>query len=196
MNGRRGGCVECGYAPVARVEDIGPLLATEVPEWLGHAYVTVKPVIDLDDVEAFDAYEHPLGLADRVHLRSPADGFPYGNQVSSHLDIDHIERFLSGVPGQTGDHNSQPLSRTGHRIKTFTGFTTRQLRPGACVWRTPHSQYYLVSPQGTEELEEHIGSGFFSDDPIDRAIAQMTLDLARTGRARVPHELLDGRPAA
>jgi hypothetical protein len=189
INGRRGGCVECGYAPVARVEDIGPLLASEVPEWLGHAYVTVKPVINLDDLQTFDAYEHPIDLADRVHLRSPADGFPYGTQVSSHLDIDHIERFLSGVPGQTGDHNSQPLSRTGHRIKTFTGFAARQLRPGVCVWRTPHSQYYLVSPQGTEELDEHIGSGLMSDDPIDRAIAQMTLDLQHTGRAHIPEHL-------
>src|SRR5690606_6835695 len=119
-----GGCVECGYAPVARVEEIGPLLASEVPEWLGHTQVTVKPVVDLDDLQAFDAYEHPLSLADRVHLRSPADAFPYGTQVSSHLDTDHIEPFRTdqsgqpAAPGQTGDHNSQPLSRTGHRLKT------------------------------------------------------------------------------
>ncbi len=185
-----GGCAECGYAPLARVEDIGPLLATEIPEWLGHTHVTVKPVVNLDDLQAFDAYEHPLGLADRVHLRSPADGFPYGTQVSSHLDLDHIERFLAGVPGQTGDHNSHPLSRTGHRIKTFAGFTCRQLRPGVCVWRTPHRRYFLVTPHGTEELDETVGSGFLSHDPLDRAIAQMTLDLQHTGRARVPYELL------
>ncbi len=188
-----GGCAECGYAPVARVEDIGPLLASEVPEWLGHGFVTVKPVIDLDDLQAFDAYEHPISLADRVHLRSPADGFPYGTQVSSHLDFDHVEPYQYGeqwVPGQTGDHSSQPLSRTSHRIKTFAGFTARQLRPGVYVWRTPHRRYYLVSPQGTEELDEPVGSGLMSDDPVDRAIAQMTLDLHHTGRARVPHEIL------
>jgi hypothetical protein len=158
-------------------------------------------VIDLDDLQAFDAYEHPISLADRVHLRSPADGFPYGTQVSRRLDHDHIEPYEDGesgkpaVPGQTGDHNAQPLSRTGHRIKTFAGLTCRQLQPGVCVWRTPHHRYYLVSPQGTEELDEHIGSGLFSPDPIDRAIAQMTLDLQRTGRARIPEELRGTRRA-
>jgi hypothetical protein len=54
----------------------------------------------------------------------------------------------------------------------------------------------MVTPQGTEILDEAVGSGFMSGDPIDRAIAQMTLDLQHTGRARVPHELLDDRPAA
>jgi hypothetical protein len=187
-----GGCAECGYAPVARVEDIGPLLAAEVPEWLGHAFVKVQPVIDLDDLQAFDAYEHPISLADRVHLRSPADGFPYGTQVSRGLDNDHVEPYQAGegwVPGQTGDHNSQPLSRTGHRIKTFTGLTARQLRPGVTVWRTPHRRYFLVTPHGTEQLDEHIGSGLISPDPIDRAIAQMTLEVQHTGRVHIPEEL-------
>jgi hypothetical protein len=193
---RGGGCAECGYAPVARVEDIGPLLASEVPEWLGHAFVQVKPVINLDDLQAFDAYEHPIGLADRVHLRSPADGFPYGTQVNGRLDNDHIEPYQTGegwMPGQTGDHNSQPLSRTGHRIKTFTGFTCRQLRPGVIVWRTPHGRYRMVTPQGTEILDEAVGSGFMSEDPIDRAIAQMTLDVQQTGRAHIPEELRGAR---
>ena len=39
---------------------------------------------------------------------------------------------------------------------------------------------------GTTILTEPIGSGLMSEDPVDRAIAQMTHDLATTGRARVP----------
>ncbi|HEX6151568.1 DUF222 domain-containing protein [Nocardioides sp.] len=188
INGK--GCVECGIAAVARVEDIGPLLASEVPEWLGHTNVTVKPVIDLADQHAVDAYEHPDSVAERIHLRCPADCFPYGNQVTRDLDLDHVEPFVPGTPGQTGDHNSQPLSRTAHRAKTFAGYTVRQLRPGEYVWRTPNGRYTRVNHHGTTALTEQVGSGLLSDDPLDQAIAQMTLDLQATGRARVPRDLV------
>ncbi|MGH3346351.1 MAG: hypothetical protein ACRDO4_05170, partial [Nocardioides sp.] len=112
---------------IVRVEEIGPLLSKEIPEWLGHAQVTVKPVIDLADQVAFDAYEHPESLDERIHLRSPADSFPHANQVTRRLDDDHVIPYLPGVPGQTGDHNAQPLGRTGHRAKTFAGYPVRQL---------------------------------------------------------------------
>ncbi|MGZ5400252.1 MAG: hypothetical protein ACXWDM_09575 [Nocardioides sp.] len=174
---------------VARVEDIGPVLSREIPEWLGHTHVTVKPVIDLADQVAFDAYEHPDSLTERLTLRSPADTFPHANQVTRHLDHDHVEPFGSGRAGQTGDHNTQPLGRTGHRAKTHAGYRVRQLGPGDHVWQTPHHRYRRVDHRGTTILAEPIGSGLMSEDPIDRAVAQMTLDLRRHGRARTPTHL-------
>ena len=117
---------------VARIEEIGPLLSREVPEWLGHAHVTVRPVLDLADQAVFDAYEHPESLTERIHLRSPADSFPHANQVTRRLDRDHVEPWVPGHTGQTGDHNSQPRGRTGHRAKTTRrppGPTTRAGRP-------------------------------------------------------------------
>ena len=171
---------------VARIEDIGPVLSSEIPEWLGHTHVTVKPVIDLADQVAFDAYEHPESLKERIRLRTPADTFPHANGVTRRLDHDHVDPYLPGHPAQTGDHNTQPLARTSHRAKTHLGHQVRQLGPGDYVWQTPHHRYRRVNHLGTTTLTEPIGSGLISDDPVDRAIAQMTHDLATTGRARVP----------
>ncbi|MGZ5400996.1 MAG: hypothetical protein ACXWDM_13395, partial [Nocardioides sp.] len=56
------------------------------------------------------------------------------------------------------------------------------------VWQTPHHRYRRVDHRGTTILAETIGSGLMSEDPIDRAVAQMTLDLAATGVARVPRQ--------
>jgi hypothetical protein len=137
---------------VARVEDLGPILTREVPEWLRHCHVTVQPVIDLHDQVAVDAYEHPDSVRNRVALRTPADSFPHANQVTRTIDLDHVERFVHGRPGQTGDHNTQPLSRTGHRAKTHAGYRVRQLRPGVYVWRTPHGLTRLVDHRGTTVL--------------------------------------------
>jgi len=116
------------------------VLTREIPAWLGHTHVTVKPVIDLTDQVAFDAYEHPGSLTERITLRTPADTFPHANQVTRRLDHDHAVPFAPDEPGQTGqtgDHNTQPLGRTGHRAKTHTGYQVRQLGPGDYLWQTP-----------------------------------------------------------
>lgn len=137
---------------VARVEGIGPILSRQVVEWLRHCHVSVQPVVDLHDQVAVDAYEHPDSVRNRVALRSPADSFPHANQVTRNVDLDHVERFVRGARGQTGDHNCQPLGRTGHRAKTHGGYRVRQIRPGVYVWRTPHGLTRLVDHRGTTVL--------------------------------------------
>jgi hypothetical protein len=175
---------------VARLEDVGPLLSREVPAWLGHAHVTVTPVVDLADQVSTDAYEHPESLKQRIRLRTPGDSFPHANQVGRRLDHDHVVPYVPGGYGQTGDHNSQALSRRSHRAKTHLGYRVRQLRPGVYVWRTPHGLHRLVDHHGTHVLSEPVGSGLLSDDPVDRAVAQMTRDLELTGLAPAPLALL------
>ena len=108
--------------------------------------------------------------------------------MSRRLDHDHVDPFESGRAGQTGDHNTQPLGRTGHRAKTHAGYRVRQLGPGDYVWQTPHHRYRRVNHLGTTALTDPVGSGLLSEDPLDRALAQMTLDLAATGVARVPRQ--------
>lgn len=149
---------------VARVEDVGPILAQQVQEWLGHCHVTVQPVVALHDQVAVDAYEHPGSVRNRVHLRTPADSFPHANQVSRRVDLDHVEPFVPGETGQTGDHNSQPLSRTAHRAKTHLGYRVRQLRPGVYVWRTPHGLTRLVDHRGTTVLPPGSCDDLFDED--------------------------------
>ncbi len=177
-------CATTTASPGSRTS--APSCPREIPEWLGHTHVTVKPVIDLADQIAFDAYEHPESLKERIRLRTPADTFPHANGLSRRLDHDHVEPFAPSHPGQTGDHNTQPLGRTSHRAKTHLGYQVRQLGPGDYVWLTPHHRYRRVNHLGTTTLTEPIGSGFMSDDPIDRAVAQLMLEVATTGRAHVP----------
>jgi hypothetical protein len=55
-------------------------------------------------------------------------------------------------PGQTGTHNSGPLTRRHHRIKTHTAITSEQIGPGRYLWHTPHGKALLVDHRGTRHL--------------------------------------------
>ena len=44
---------------MARVEEIGPLLLDQLAQLLGHARVTLAPVIDLATSVSVNGYEHP-----------------------------------------------------------------------------------------------------------------------------------------
>ena len=46
-------------AGVVRVEDIGPVIPDQVRQWLGHANVVLKPVINLPGIQPVDHYESP-----------------------------------------------------------------------------------------------------------------------------------------
>src|SRR5581483_11388969 len=98
-----------GVTGVARIEDLGPALRTQVQEWLGHRNVIVKPVIDLNDTPAVDAYEVPGWLEEAVNLRTVADCFPYATNTKTHGkgrgDTDHTQEYTwptrGGPPKQT-----------------------------------------------------------------------------------------------
>jgi hypothetical protein len=152
--------VGAGIVPgVARVEDAGPLLPSQLTELLGNAFVNVQPVIDLNDDVQVSAYEHPEALKERTWLGSRGDVFPFstGSQTRK-VDFDHPVPFDPlGRPGQTGTHNSGPLRRRHHRWKTLAGYQARQVGPAAYLWRTPHGRYYLVDSLGTLEVDTEAG---------------------------------------
>lgn len=137
----------------ARVEGIGAVLVDRVRTWLGHAQVTVKPVIDLAGQVPVDAYEIPDRLRDAVHLRSPVDCFPFATSTRRSGDIDHTVAYISpdtgGPPGQTATANLGPLTRFHHRIKTHSRWGVAQPFDGIFVWRSPHGRHYLVDHTGT-----------------------------------------------
>jgi hypothetical protein len=149
-------------AAVARVEGIGPLLADTVRDWLTPGpgrranRITVKPVLDLADQTPVDAYEIPDRIRELVHLRSPADCFPYATNTGRHLDNDHTESYVppanGGPPGQTGPANLGKLTRHHHRIKTHSGWDVKQPFPGLYLWRSPHGRHFLVDHTGTRRL--------------------------------------------
>ncbi len=138
---------------VARVEQVGPVTVDRVRSWLGHATVTVKPVIDLNDQVPVDAYEIPDRIREAVHLAIPVDCFPYATSTRRTGDIDHTIAFVKpdegGPPGQTGLGKLGPITRFHHRVKTHGDWQVAQPFTGVFVWRTPHGRYLLVDHTGT-----------------------------------------------
>lgn len=142
---------------VARAEGLGPVLVNQLEELLRHHRVTLTPVIDLNDRVSTAAYEHPESLKTRVHLMTGGDYFPFAAGRSRRVDYDHPTPYdPDGPPGQTGDHNSGPLTRTHHRWKTHAGYRARQSGQGRYAWLTPQGRGYLVDHTGTREIDpEH-----------------------------------------
>ena len=143
---------------IARVEDVGPVLLSQLHTLLGEqCSINLKPVIDLPAGHTpIDCYEIPARLREQLHLRYPADVFPYAAAVSRRIDLDHTIPYLNpdkgGPPGQTRIGNLGPHARRNHRLKTHAGWQVRQPEPGTWLWRSPHGRIYLVNATGTHPL--------------------------------------------
>ncbi|MFI5694441.1 hypothetical protein ACIA58_21500 [Kribbella sp. NPDC051586] len=140
---------------VLRAEGIGPLLADQLTELVGHAPYTVKPVIDLNDAVSADAYEIPTRIRERVRLTYPVELFPFGTRETHRtIDLDHIEPYDPyGPAGQTSTRNLAPLSRFGHRVKTHArGWNVRRVDHKTLEWTTPHGFMFEVGLTGTHRL--------------------------------------------
>ncbi|WP_028474198.1 HNH endonuclease signature motif containing protein [Nocardioides alkalitolerans] len=158
----------CGGVDLARVEKTRSfVLAEQVREWCRatSTQVVVKPVIDLRDQIAVDAYEIPDRIADRVRLTRPTCVFPHCTRPARGCDLDHVDEYVKadngGPPGQTSTTNLAPLCRRHHRVKTHPSpsgigrerrWRYRRLPDGSFVWTSPHDQQYLVDPHGTIPL--------------------------------------------
>ena len=177
-------------AGVARVEGLGPVAVDRLRELVGHADITVTPVKDLTDRVRLSCYEHPMDLKERVQLITGGDRFPYAGGEGAGADFDHPTPFRSHAPpGQTGTHNSAPLGRRHHRLKTHAGYISRQCGDGRYVWRTPHGRYFLVDHRGTRPLDAVSGAMIREAPPgVDVYVPGFALT--------VPCATVDRRPAA
>jgi hypothetical protein len=158
-----------GASPLARVEGVGPVLLSRLTALLGHAHVTVTPVVDCRETASVDGYEFPERMRARIRLRSPAEAFPHSATLTGagrgRVDLDHPTAYQpQGPPGQTGDHNAAPLTRGRHRAKTHQGYRSIQLAPGVWLWRTPHGLWRLVHPDGTTAIDHETAVLHFEDD--------------------------------
>ncbi len=170
---------------VGRVEGLGPHTLQQIVDLLGHAHVTVKPVIDLADQVSVSAYEHPETIKERIHLRWGGDAFPHATRTTRNVDYDHAVPYQpNGPPGQTNSHTSQPLSRTAHRAKTHLGYRCKPLPTGEVIWRTPRGLHRIVDATGTHQIDESEYNAWLSDKPLDRALARLSHRL-RTGALAV-----------
>ncbi|MGW6277251.1 DUF222 domain-containing protein [Kribbella sp. NPDC055071] len=140
---------------VLRAEAIGPLIADQLTELIGHGPYTVKPIIDLNDAVSVDAYEIPDKIRERVKLIHPMEVFPYGTRASHQaIDLDHIQPYDPvGPPGQTSTQNLAPLGRRSHRVKTHArGWSVQRIDPRTLQWTTPHGFTFQVDPTGTHRV--------------------------------------------
>lgn len=91
---------------VARIEGFGaahfPALLTE----LQHAKVSVRPVIDLNQIPGVDRYEIPSAIREAVIQRDLYEPFPGSTKQSRHLDQDHLDRWVDhrSTRGAAGQH--------------------------------------------------------------------------------------------
>jgi hypothetical protein len=141
---------------VLRAEGIGPLLASQLAELVGHGAYVVKPVIDLNDAVSVDAYEIPDRIRERVRLIHPVEVFPYGTrETHPTMDLDHIQPYDPlGAPGQTSTSNLAPLGRFSHRVKTHgRGWRLRRLDQKTIEWNTPNGFTFHVEPTGTHRVQ-------------------------------------------
>ena len=162
-----------------RMEGAGPITVEQVREFLGHAQVTLKPVIDLDLDRPVDGYEVPQRMREQLRLRSPATAFPYTPSLSRHTDADHSVPYLSldrgGPPGQTRIENLGWLLRFHHRVKTHgRGWVHRQTGPGVHFWRTPHGYWARVDHTGTHPLGKDTPVEL-TESPLERCFAELVL---------------------
>jgi len=141
---------------VVRIEGYGPLLASQLAEFLGHDKVILKPVIDLRDRISVDAYEAPDRLRERIRLTHPITLFPWSNtETTTSTDLDHVVPYDdTGPPGQTNSDNLTPLSRFQHRLKTHGGWTPVRLPDGGIEWTSPRGNRYRVDHAGTHRISD------------------------------------------
>jgi hypothetical protein len=137
----------------------------EMVDLLGHAHVTVRPVIDLNHQVPVDAHEVPAELAEAARQLHPYTVSPFSTTRSrgKHVDDDHTERYVPDPdqPGQTRLDNLGPLGRGGHRYKTFArGVTVAQPTLGVLVWRTRHGFCFQVDQHGTHPLGKMTATQF------------------------------------
>ncbi len=150
------------------LHDLGPILATQLSELLGHDRFVVKPVIDLHERISVDAYEIPDRIREHLQLTYLRCYFPWCNLPATRADLDHIDPYDdTGPPDQTSTDNLGPGCRLHHRLKTHGGWTCRRLPDGAFEWTSPHGHRYRVDHTGTHPLHRHTDAGDDTDSDTD-----------------------------
>lgn len=151
--------LESDTGGVARCEGESPITLQYVRDQLAPLHdIRVHPVLDLAGQAPVDSYEIPRRHREAVHLRTPADCFPFSSNTSSALDVDHTDEFVHDgegrpvEPGQSRMGNYSPLGRFHHRIKTHGRWTVKQPFDGIYIWRDPHGHFYVVDHTGTRKI--------------------------------------------
>ncbi|GAB3818856.1 hypothetical protein GCM10028820_21900 [Tessaracoccus terricola] len=172
----------------ARVEKAGHVTVATLAEALKGIDVTVRPVIDLNDVPAEDQYVPSDSLRTAVGLAAPNELFPFSSRATG-LDLDHTVAFKrANGPGQTRLGNLAPLSRRAHRAKTAGLWKVEQPDSMLMLYESPLGYRYSVHPRkGTRRVVESPSAKWRR---LAREQKPMTMAELRGRLPRVPEELL------
>jgi hypothetical protein len=83
-------------------------------------------------------------LADFVRCRDLTCRFPGCDRAAVRCDVDHTIPYGDGGP--TCASNLKCLCRLHHLIKTFWGWSDKQLPDGTVIWTSPSQDTYITTP--------------------------------------------------
>ena len=143
-------------AGVMRVEDIGPVIADQVRQWLQHSQVTVKPVIDLAGIPPVDHYETPPRLSEAIGLIAPPTT---SRTAPACLDIKKTNTPSPTSRSMRVGHPDRPTRPRWPRSPSATigskptpAGRVEQVASGIWLYRSPHGYHFLVHQHGTTAL--------------------------------------------
>ncbi|WP_101950667.1 HNH endonuclease signature motif containing protein [Mycobacterium sp. 3519A] len=115
-----------------------PLLAAKLA-----ATAVIRPLIHPGDAPPEPRYTPSRALADFVRCRDMTCRFPGCDEPAYRCDLDHT----IGYPvGPTCASNLACLCRKHHLLKTFWGWSARQLPDGTLIWSAPNGRTYTTYP--------------------------------------------------
>ncbi|HET9876132.1 MAG TPA: HNH endonuclease signature motif containing protein, partial [Mycobacterium sp.] len=109
------------------------------------------------DAAAALRYRPTPALARAIRCRDLTCRFPGCHRPAVCCDLDHTIPFNHADPsagGRTIASNIKCLCRFHHRMKTFGGWSDRQLADGTVVWTSPTGQTFRTSPGSVEVIPE------------------------------------------
>lgn len=109
------------------------------------------------DAAAALRYRPSPALARAIRCRDLTCRFPGCHRRAVFCDLDHTVPFNQADPaagGRTVASNIKCLCRFHHRLKTFGGWSDRQLADGTVVWTSPTGQEFRTSPGSVEVIPE------------------------------------------
>ncbi|ORA80031.1 HNH endonuclease [Mycobacterium malmoense] len=105
---------------------------------------TVVPLVHPVDAAPEKGYVPSKALADFVRCRDLTCRWPGCDRPAWHCDLDHTVPYAQGGP--THASNLKCYCRTHHLVKTFCGWTDKQLPDGTLILTSPAGQTYVSTP--------------------------------------------------
>jgi hypothetical protein len=131
-----------GSAPGSELGADG-LIPPEVVAELARS-AKLMPLIHPADAPPEEGYVPSAALADFVRCRDLTCRWPGCDQPAVNCDIDHTIPYAQGGP--THASNLKCYCRTHHLVKTFWGWTEKQLADGTLIVTSPGGQTYVTTP--------------------------------------------------